>query len=171
VCDAIRIDRSGGRLPIAALLKLLAPTVVRHRGLHQHSLPSASAGTVAPGARATRSRPAPPHQEGPGPPPGCPVRPGPPAGEARDPAVGRHAGYPGPEQPALPADLEVARLKQLVADAATRRSSRSPAPTEGTCWPGFSPQAAEIWAPLVSTTLCAEAADENRGMRPSTSVG
>jgi winged helix DNA-binding protein len=34
-----------------------------------------------------------------------------------------------------------------------------------------SPHAAEIWAPLVSTTLCADAADENRGMRPSTSVG
>ena len=33
------------------------------------------------------------------------------------------------------------------------------------------PQAAEIWAPLVSTTLCADAADENRGMRPSVSVG
>src|SRR6267143_1344842 len=34
-----------------------------------------------------------------------------------------------------------------------------------------SPHAAEIWAPLVSTTLCADAADENRDMRPSTSVG
>jgi hypothetical protein len=35
----------------------------------------------------------------------------------------------------------------------------------------FSPHTAEIWAPLVLTTLCTEAADENRGMRPSTSVG
>src|ERR1700722_12211443 len=34
-----------------------------------------------------------------------------------------------------------------------------------------SPHAAEIWSPLVSTTLCADAADENRDMRPSTSVG
>jgi hypothetical protein len=30
-----------------------------------------------------------------------------------------------------------------------------------------SPHAAEIWAPLVSTTWCADAADENRRMRPS----
>src|SRR5882762_10012293 len=34
-----------------------------------------------------------------------------------------------------------------------------------------SPHAAEICAPLVSATWCADAADENRGMRPSTSVG
>ncbi len=34
-----------------------------------------------------------------------------------------------------------------------------------------SPHAAEIWALLVSTTLCADAADENSGMRPSTIVG
>ena len=34
-----------------------------------------------------------------------------------------------------------------------------------------SPHAAEIWGPLVSTTLCADAADENRVIRPSTSVG
>jgi alkanesulfonate monooxygenase SsuD/methylene tetrahydromethanopterin reductase-like flavin-dependent oxidoreductase (luciferase family) len=33
------------------------------------------------------------------------------------------------------------------------------------------PHAAETWAPLVSTTLCADAVDENRGMRPSTRVG
>ena len=33
------------------------------------------------------------------------------------------------------------------------------------------PYAAEIWAPLVTTTLCADAAAENRDMRPSTSVG
>jgi hypothetical protein len=34
-----------------------------------------------------------------------------------------------------------------------------------------SAHAAEIWALLVSTTLCVDAADENRAMRPSTSVG
>ena len=33
------------------------------------------------------------------------------------------------------------------------------------------PHTAEIWAPLVSTTLCADAADENRDISPSTSVG
>ncbi len=33
------------------------------------------------------------------------------------------------------------------------------------------PYAAKIWAPLVTTTLCADAAAENRDMRPSTSVG
>ncbi len=31
--------------------------------------------------------------------------------------------------------------------------------------------AAEVWAPRVATTLCADAADENRGMRPSVNVG
>ena len=34
-----------------------------------------------------------------------------------------------------------------------------------------SPHKAEMWAPLVSITLCTDAADENREMRPSTSVG
>jgi hypothetical protein len=34
-----------------------------------------------------------------------------------------------------------------------------------------SPHAAEIWAPFIATTLWADAAEENRGIRPSTSVG
>ena len=57
---------------------------------------------------------------------------------------------------------------------ASRRRPAKPSSYRSDCCCS-SPHAAEIWAPLVSTafsiTSCADAADENRGMRPSTSVG
>ncbi len=53
---------------------------------------------------------------------------------------------------------------------ASRRRPAKPSSYRSDCCCS-SPHAAEIWARLDSTTLCADAADENKGMRPSTSVG
>src|SRR4029077_2928361 len=94
-------------------------------------------------AARARARPAPgappppPPKEAPGPPPGCPVRPGPPAGEARDPAVGRHAACPGPEQPALHADVDVARFEQPVADGRQEALEQIAGPYRGDLLAGF----------------------------------
>src|ERR1700716_2534944 len=72
-------------------------------------------------------------------------------------SVSRGTIYSSPASPML--DLDQLREKartNLQAPASRRCYARRP------LW---------CWAPLVSTTLCADAADENRGMRPSTSVG
>src|SRR5438552_3167644 len=98
---------------------------------------------TGPGARS-------PHQEGSGPPgvPGAPARPAPPAREARDPALGRHAGCPGPGQPApRPLENPQAPAPKRPVRPRLRRPERGPGPLDRRGGRGALRAAGRRWPP------------------------